>query len=147
MPAKVKVVVTGIRSIDKRLRTLPLKVQKKVANQAIRAGMKLVATAVRQLAPVLTGVLKANVVVRAGLKRKRGQVSIDARIDANDQTKKTSKKTGETVFYPAIVEYGRKKQGVPGDHYMLHAFHMVADAARNLTIRMLREGIEREARK
>jgi len=37
MAARVKVVITGLRSIDRRLRTLPLRIQKKVASQAIRA--------------------------------------------------------------------------------------------------------------
>jgi hypothetical protein len=139
MAARAKVVVTGIGSIDRKLRALPLKVQKRVANQSIRAGMKLVAKAVKQLVPILSGVTKANIVVRAGLRRKRGQVSIDARIDANAETKRTSKKTGKTVFYPAVVEYLY-------DDFMLRAFRSAGDAARRLTVRLLKAGVEREAK-
>jgi hypothetical protein len=169
MAASVKVVVTGIASIDRRLRSLPTRIQIKVANRAARAAMKLVAKAIRAIAPYLTGTLKSNVVVRAGLKRKRSEVSIDARIDANAETKKTSK-NGKTYFYPAIVEYGRKKKGGPkaatkmlsvrelragaehrersrSAHYMLRAFKSAGEAARKVAIRLLREGVEREANK
>lgn len=148
MAARVKVVVTGIKDIDRRLRTLPLRLQKKVIRQAMRSGMKLMAQHVRQLAPVLTGTLRSNVVVRAGFKSRtrRGAVTIDARIDANDETKRTSAKTGKTVFYPAIVEYGVKKRGIRPDDFMLRAFRAFGDAVRKLTIRLIRAGIEREAK-
>ena len=147
MAAQFKVVVTGIPSIDRRLKTLPTRVQKKVANRAMRAAMKIVAKVIKALAPYITGTLRSNVVVRAGLKRRRSEVSIDARIDANAETKRTSAKTGKTVFYPAIVEYGRKKQGIEGDHYMLDAFKRAGETARRVAIRMLREGVEAEANK
>jgi len=138
MPARVKVVVTGIKSIDKRLRAFPLKLQKKVIRTAMRDGMKLMAEHVRQLAPVLTGTLRSNVVVRAGFKSRtrRGAITMDARIDANDETKRTSAKTGKTVFYPAIVEY-------KFDDYMLRAFKRFGDAVRRLTIERIRAGIDR----
>ena len=138
MPARVKVVVTGRKDIDRRLHAFPLKLQKKVIRQAMRAGMKLMAEHVRQLAPVLTGTLRDNVVVRAGFKSRtrRGAITMDARIDANDETKRTSAKTGKTVFYPAIVEY-------KFDDYMLRAFKRFGDAVRRLTIERIRAGIDR----
>jgi len=167
MAAQFKVVVTGIGKIDKKLRMLPSRVQKKVAGGAMRAAMKRVAKGIRAIAPYLTGTLKSNVVVRAGLRRKRGEVSIDTRIDANDETKKTSK-NGKTYFYPAIVEYGKKarpeaatkmlsvrelragaehRERSRSAHYMLRAFKSTGEAARKLVIRLLREGVEREANK
>jgi len=145
MPARVKVVVTGRKDIDRRLHAFPLKLQKKVIRQAMRAGMKLMAEHVRQLAPVLTGTLRDNVVVRAGFKSRtrRGTITMDARIDANDETKRTSAKTGKTVFYPAIVEYGVKGRGIRANDFMLRAFRRFGDAARRLTIRLIRQGIDR----
>lgn len=145
MAAKIKVVVTGIKDVDKRLRALPLKTQKRVVSPAVRDGMKLIARALRIAAPFFTGITKANVVVRAGLKRKRGQVSIDARIDANDQTKKTSGKTGKAVFYPAVYEYGVKGKAIPAHPWMLMVYRGWADAVRKLTIRRIYEGFERVA--
>ena len=111
----------------------------------MRAGMKLMAEHVRQLAPVLTGTLRDNVVVRAGFKSRtrRGAITMDARIDANDETKRTSAKTGKTVFYPAIVEYGVKKRGIRANDFMLRAFRRFGEAARRLTIERIRAGIDR----
>jgi len=150
MAAQNKVVITGIGSIDRKLRSLPLKVQKKVVRQSMRPGMKIVAAAALALAPVLSGILKAHIVVKAGLQRyqkkkragkrlKLDEVSIDVRIDADAATKKTSKKTGETVFYPAVVEYKY-------DDFMLRAFRSAGDAARRTTLRLLKAGVEREAK-
>lgn len=137
--AKAKIVVTGIEEIDRKLRSLPLRIQKKVCSQAIRGGMKEVYAAVEAEAPVLTGTLKANVVVRAALHRKRGDVAIDVRIDANDETKRVSGTTGKTAFYPAIVEYKY-------DDFMERAFESSAENARRRAITLLKEGLDREIR-
>ncbi len=138
MASKPRVVITGIRSIDRRLKTLPLRLQKKVVGQSMRAGMKILQGAAKAIAPVLSGATKGEVKVRAGLKRKRDRVSIDVRVEANDRTKKTSKTTGETVFYPKVVEFKY-------DDWLLRAFKRAGDAARRATIAALKAGIEREA--
>lgn len=158
MPAKAKVVVTGIGRIDRVLRTLPLRIQKKVVSSSMRAGMKLMQKSVKAEVPVDTGLTKSSVLVRAGLKRKRSEVSIDVRIDATAPgtpkgtyaladvhgLKKTSKRTGKTVFYPAIVEYGHAN--IPPNPFMRRAFLRDGDRARKVTIAALRSGVEREAR-
>lgn len=139
MARKVKVVVTGIDKVDRKLRRLPYKIQGKVLRPAMRAGLKVMRAAVRADAPVLTGATRTAAVVRAPLKRKRDVVEYEVRIRAEGALKKTSPKTGKTVFYPAIVEYKY-------DPFMARAFADSAGAARNVTLRAIKAGLDREIR-
>lgn len=43
--------ITGIKALDRKLRELPPKVKKKLSGQAIRAGLRTVAKAVKQQVP------------------------------------------------------------------------------------------------
>src|SRR5262249_55581126 len=105
MPSNsITVVVTGVKRIDRRLRLLPLKVQKKVLRKAMRDGLKVVQSEVKAEVPVDKGITKRNVVVRAVARRKRGVVELEVRVNPNAQTKKTSK-AGKTTFYPAVVQF------------------------------------------
>ena len=70
---KTTVIVTGIPAIDKRLRTLPLRIQKKVVGQSMRAGLKGVAAEVKSQVPVDTGLTRSQVKTRV-VKRKRRDV-------------------------------------------------------------------------
>jgi Bacteriophage HK97-gp10, putative tail-component len=135
---KTAVVVTGIRRIDRRLHTLLPRIQKKVVRQGIRAGLKVIAAEVRATAPVDTGEMKAHVKVRAVKGRKRGSISLECRIGGSAKLKRTSPKTGKTVFYPAIVEYLKKK-------FMKRVFDSKGRQARQVMIDNIRSGIEREA--
>jgi hypothetical protein len=131
------VIVTGIGDIDRRLKTLEPRVQKKVIRQAMRAGLKILQAATEAEAPVLTGATKEAVVVRAVKGRRRGSIELEVRIAADDELKKTSA-NGKTYFYPAIVQYMY-------DPFITRAFDSTGEAARQVTIARIREGIEREA--
>jgi hypothetical protein len=131
------VIITGIGDIDRRLKTLEPRVQKKVIRQAMRAGLKILQAAVKAEAPVLTGATKEHTVVRAVKGRKRGSIELEVRIAADDELKKTSA-NGKTYFYPAIVQYMY-------DPFMTRAFDSTGEAARQVTIARIREGVEREA--
>jgi hypothetical protein len=131
------VIITGIGDIDRRLKSLPLRLQKKVISQAMRAGLKVLQAAVKAEAPVLTGATKEHTVVRAVKGRRRGSIELEVRIAADDELKKTSA-NGKTYFYPAIVQYMY-------DPFMTRAFDSTGEAARQVTIARIREGVEREA--
>jgi HK97 gp10 family phage protein len=133
------IVITGLKQVDKRLRTLEPRVQKKVIRQAMRKGLKVLAAAVKAEAPVLTGTMRDNVKVRAVKSRRRGSIQLEVRIEANDETKHTSPKTGKTVFYAAVVQYGP-------DPFMERAFDSAGERARQVALKALLGGIEREAR-
>ena len=132
------VVITGIRDIDRRLKSLLPRLQKKVIRQGMRAGLKLMKAEVEAQAPVETGATRSNVKVRSVRSRKRDTISMEVRIKAVDELKRTSPATGKTVFYPAIVEYKH-------NHFMKCLSEAKREAARETTIAAIRAGIEREA--
>ncbi len=139
------VVITGIREIDRRLRSLEPRLQKRVLRQAMRKGLKILAAEVKAQAPVDTGMTRSKVQVRAVKSRRRGSIELEVRIAAVDELKKTSAKSGQQVFYPAIIEYGR--DGVPPDPFVRRAFESKGGAARQVTIESLKAGIEAEIAK
>lgn len=137
-------VITGLKEIDRRLARLEPRVQRKVVRKAMRSGMKVITVAVKALAPVLSGGMRSQVKTRAAKSRRRGEITVESRIEANDATKRTSPKTGKTVFYPAIVEYGR--DNAQANDFMARAYGEHGETARNTALRELRRGIETEAR-
>lgn len=134
------IVITGLEEIDKRLGRLEPKVQKKVVRQAMRRGLKVLQQAVKTEAPVDTGATRSEVKVRAVKSRRRGSIQLEVRVEAVDETKRTSAKTGKTVFYPAILEY-------TSDAFMERAYDSAAERARQVTLTALTQGIESEASK
>jgi HK97 gp10 family phage protein len=101
---------------------------------------------VKDQVPIDTGLTRESVKVRAVKARKRGVIALDVRIAASTAgLKKTSTTTGDTVFYPAVVEYGRA--GVPPDPFMRRAFQAAGKSARNAALDEIRSGIEKEARR
>ena len=142
MPS-VTAVVTGHRRIDRVLKQLPLRIQKKVARQAMRAGMKLVAAEVKAEAPVDQGTLRRAVIVRVLKKQKRGSIAMEVRINPA-KTKKTTK-SGKTYFIPALIQFGRS--GVAPNAFGTRAFNSGGRPARDVTLQALLDGALREARK
>lgn len=143
MAASVRVIVTGDRKVDRKLRALG-KGAVPVARKAMRAAMKSVMLpSVRAEAPEDKGVLKRHVVVRAVKRKKRGTVALEVQVKADEQTRKRTSK-GEDVFYPAVVEFGR--EGVPPDPFMLRAYTSDGPAARDQALHNMLDGTMREAR-
>jgi HK97 gp10 family phage protein len=137
---KQSVIITGIKQIDRRLKTLPLRVQTKIVRQSIRKGLKILATEVKANVPIHTGITQKNVQVRAVKKRKRGQIELEVKIGGKDDRLYKTEADGTKVFYPAIVEYKHNP-------FMRRAFDAKAEMARQVTIQSLRDGVEIEARK
>lgn len=136
---KTAVIITGIRDIDRKLRTLEPRVQKKYVRQAIRAGLKTVATAVKSEAPVESGLTKSAVKVRAVKKRKRTSIELEVMIDSKTPGLLVTR-TASKAFYPSIVTYIR-------NNFMQRAFESSGESARQTAITHLRAGIEAEASK
>lgn len=134
---KAGIVITGIKDVDKRLKRLEPKIQKKVIRQAMRGGLKTLAALLRSEAPVDTGATKAGIKVRAVKSRRRGTIAMEVRIQESPETKRTSGKTGETVWYPAILEHLT--------HWMARVFDNHGERVRQETLDRLRKGIEDEA--
>ncbi len=130
-----KIVITGIKEIDRAFKQLEPKLARKVIRQSIRAALKPVASEVKADSPVATGLLRSAIKVRAG-KRARNSISLVVIIGEGDFK-------GET-FYGAFQEYGTSRQ--PGKHYMRRAFDTKAEAARAQIEELIKAGIEREAK-
>lgn len=139
------VIITGIKAIDRRLGTLEPRLQRKVLGQSIRAGMKVLLAEVKARISVLTGAMRAAVQLRVLKRRRRGSIEMEVRIAGNWRTVKQSPVTGKRAFYPAIVEYGDRDN--PPQAPMRGSLDSKGEAARQVTIRHLRDGVEREARR
>jgi HK97 gp10 family phage protein len=138
----VKVVITGIKDIDKRLRQLEPKVGRKVVRQAIRASLKIMAQEVKNQVPVRTGLTKSSVQVRALKAKKRGAIALEVRISGKVEGLIKTTRKGKRFFTPALVEYGHK--GVAPNPFMRRAFEARGEQVRAFAIKAIRDGIERE---
>lgn len=147
MAAK-KVIVTGIRSIDRKLARLPFAVQKTIVRPSIRAGLKIIQSEVKGRLPKGkdTAISRSVVKVRATKPRARNKVSLDVRISgvSNPELRRATK-GGKTYFIPALEEFGR--MGVPPNPFMRRSFEAKGKAARDETMRRLKAGVEEEAKR
>jgi HK97 gp10 family phage protein len=132
-------VITGIRNIDRKLKRLEPRLGKKILRQALRAGLKIIQAEVKAQVPVKTGATRKAVQVRAVKRRKRGGIELECRIAASSELKREST-TGKTVFYPAIVQYGRK--GVPPDPFMTRAYQAKGEVAKQTIISVMKSKID-----
>jgi HK97 gp10 family phage protein len=137
------IVITGIREIDRKLKTLEARVQKKILRRAMRTGMKVVLAEAQALVPVLSGLTKENLKLRAG-KRSRNKTTLNVQVaNAEGLTKETSE--GKKFFYPAVVEWGH--DNVPPHPFMRPAYDTKGPEGRDKTMNELLEGTLREAAK
>jgi HK97 gp10 family phage protein len=136
------IVVTGVKEIDRALKELEPKIQRKVLRQAMRSGMKLVYQEAVQRVPILSGLLKKNVKLRA-MKRSRNRQGLLVQIKSDPGFYKTSK-AGNVAWYPAAVEFGHGT--VPPHPFMRPAYDIKGPEARDTTMRELLEGSLREAK-
>jgi len=136
------IVVTGVREIDRKLKTLEPRVQRKVLRQAMRSGMKVVLQDALMRVPVLTGLLKKNIKLRA-MKRKRNRVVLLVQVRSDPGLIKVSK-AGVRYFYPTAVEFGHGS--VPPHPFMRPAYDLQGPQARDTTMHELLEGTLREAK-
>lgn len=133
------IIITGVKEIDSRLKTLEQRVQKKVLRQAMRSGMKLVLADAKARVPVLSGLIKENLKLRA-MKRSRSKQGLLVQVKSAEGFTKTTK-AGRKFFYPAIVEYK------PGHAFIRPAYDTKGPQARDTTMTELLDGTLREAEK
>lgn len=129
------VIVTGIPEIDRKLKTLVPRLQKKVIRQAMRKAMALVTEEARARVPVDTGELRKAIKTRAAKRRRRGEIGVDTRVGEGDFK-------GET-FYGGMVEFGTSK--MPPRPFMAPAYDGKKDEARRIATDEILKGVEREA--
>lgn len=143
MPTSAVITIKGHPILNRKLKMLPIAIQKKVLRQSMRAGLKIVQQGVKAEVPVDTGLTRRNVAVRAVKRKKRGSIELEVRIKAEKGLKKLYA-GGQSVFYPAVVQYGRA--GVAPNPFMTRAFQATASRARRVTIQALKAGVDRVIR-
>jgi HK97 gp10 family phage protein len=102
----------------------------------MRAGMKLVQAEAKQLAPFDTGELKSAIKIRAG-KTRRGSLAVEVRVGEGDFK-------GDQ-YYAAFHEFGTSK--MPARPFLRPALDSVGPEARDVAMKAIRDGVEREASK
>jgi HK97 gp10 family phage protein len=91
----------GLERVKDAFTKLDIKVQRKVARKALRAGAKMLKQVIQMAAPVgKTGLLKKNVKVRGGRANHRGDVAVVVGVG--------KKWFQGNTFYAGFIEFGHK---------------------------------------
>lgn len=122
-----------VRKLNRKLKTLESKIEKKITRQALRAGAKVIAKEAKLRAPIDEGGLKRRIKVWA-LKRSRKRIGVLVGTSAKEYT-------GDQ-FYGAFVEYGTSK--MPARPWLAPAAEAKGDEAARIVEQKIAEGIERE---
>ena len=136
----MRIIVTGVADIDRKLRRLPGVLGRKVLVRSMRNGMKIVKSEAETQVPVDSGLTKENIKLRA-LKRKRTRIGLEVRVGTAPGLVKTSA-AGKRTFYPAVVEYGAK--GRQANPFMRRSYVAAGTPARDTTIHDIKVGLDRE---
>lgn len=137
-----KIVVTGIKEIDRKLKKLGPVVANKVVVSSMRKAMKPLAPKVAQAAPHESGRLAGSVKIKSGKRKQVKGVAIKTIIVyiARDKFKGGDPvETEKQAFYATIQEYGSRYQR--GKGYMRKVYDANAAGAKATAIDDIRAGI------
>lgn len=143
-PKKVKVVVTGHRKIDRKLRGLEPKVAKKVIRQSFRRNMKPVLTEAKALSPVDTGAMRKAMKLRAGKRSRKYAARMLITIRPEDIDRDVYLLADEAP-YPVYPEFGTEYQ--EAQEPLRRAANQSRKPFRRAVAKDILRGIEAEARK
>ena len=111
----VTIKVTGVKAMDKKLKTLPYRVRQNVMRKGMRRFTALIRNKARELAPKRTGNLKKSIINKVSSRAKSGMIIGRVYVDPS--------KKG--VHYGHIVEYGGPNQ--IGSRMMTRAYESFND--------------------
>lgn len=155
----------GAKQLDKMLAELDRKVARKVLSASLRDGAKVISAQAKANAPVLSGLTRKQIKVRAAKKRRSETAAIKVTTGEGNFKGKT--------FYASFQEFGwvkaptirtssgqffsmsrasRRSTGdqgtkIPGKHFMENAFKSKASTAAKAATESMRKRIEQEAKK
>jgi HK97 gp10 family phage protein len=124
----VSVEIRGVQELVAKLQGLKKTHAKAAIRKGTRRGAKIVASAVKDAAPVVSGALKASIKVRS-LPRSKKSVGTDVKLD------------NSTLFYASYAEFGSKHQ--KATHFMEEATKSVAQDALETAVQVIAEEIEK----
>lgn len=144
MAKKTRVVVTGVASIDRKLRKLgDEKLAKKIVRTNIRKSLKPVLAAARANWPKDSGISSKLIKIRTRRSRKGIILIVGfAKKDLDGASPKGARTSG---FYPVAVEFGTEHQDAQAP--MRRAFDAEAATARDTALRGIKADVMAAARK
>ncbi len=149
-----------IKKMIKMLNRAGLSPQKAV-NRGTSKGAQILKRATKSEAPVRTGTLKRNIVIKAERSRLKGkkvrQVTMKGGDEANAQLQKPIQNPGilggksKKAYYPASMEYGflaRAPEGgtqyrVPGRYFMRGAADRTSEQVKSVTTETVMQELEK----
>ena len=137
--------LSGAKELDRKLQRLPAKAEKKVWRQGLRAGAKVVQSAVKARSPRRSGRMASSVKVRA-MKRSRNRIGILVQ-SGKGFFKGDDFYAGfqELGFHIGSRKLGNKRRFVEGRHFFEEGFDISKQEALNATLANMKAGVEREA--
>lgn len=147
MASTVRVVVTGDKQIDKALRRLDTKIQRKTVMAALRKSREKAYNDYISRVPVKSGAMRDATLKRAAKgKKKRGVIGVSLVIDRKKLFAKYEAhygrlpgkrtKDSEPFFYPTVVEFGDKD--TPAEKPLREAVYGNEEAIKRIFLNELR---------
>ncbi len=134
----IDISLMGDRKLQRKLKRLPIVVQRKIVRHALREAARPVLATAKALVPVDTGRLKKSLKIRSA--GKRGQAGIVVRTGTRAEL---GIPEDAKYFYPAALEFGHGN--VPAYPFLRPALDQNRPRALKIIARELGAGIEREA--
>ena len=124
----LQVQLSGVKEVTKALAQFHPTLQKKLQRRATRRAAKPVQDTAKSLAPIRTGTLRKNILIRA-IKRKRGSRIIGAKV-VTATRERLGIDEDDKFYYPAIMEYGAASRNIPARPYLRPAMDANRDKVR-----------------
>lgn len=136
----------GERELQEKFSELQFKVQKSIIRDSARIAMRPVLQSAKQKAPRDTGILKRNIVLRAG-RRSRNWIRINVGTRNREKFPDSVRKgnTAKDWFYPAIIEYAKELR-INSGSYLRSSLDEKESQVRQKFKRLLRINILRAAK-
>lgn len=137
--------VEGLEELQRKLKTLPGKVQKKLLRSAVTAGAKPIVAAAKAGAPERTGTVKLSIGRKVVTKNGHATAVIGAKSNVQSEFKGQVEKPSRIIH---LLEKGfidRAGEHVPGKPFIEPALDQAGPAAVDAMADKLGKGIEREA--
>lgn len=142
MASSVTVKVDGLRELGERMKGLSEQMNNRIARAATAAGAVVIRNAAQQKAPVDTGNLKKNIIVK---RLPKGESSLTSEhivtVRQGKLTAKQKDKGLQDAYYGKFVEYGTAK--MPARPYLRPAY----DQNKEKAVQAIKDRIEKRLNK
>ena len=138
----VSIEVLGDKALQRKLKALPIALERKIVRKALRAAAKPVLATAKAMVPVESGKLQKGLKLRALTKQKRGQFGVQVRTPTRDEL---GLPYAERYYYPAHLELGHGN--VAGRPFLRNALDSNRTTSTAIAAREIRAGIEAEAQR